>query len=52
MFKITLIAALLVSSAAVAQEQTNSDREAIKREQRIQALNKMPPSVFNICRGC
>jgi len=52
MFKIALISALLVSSVAVAQERPNTDQDAVKREQRIQALNKMPPSVFNICRGC
>ena len=53
MFKVTLVAALLASSAAFAsQDKTVFDAEAIKREQRIKDLSATPPSALNICRRC
>ena len=52
MFKVTLIAALLASSAAFAQDKTTFDAEAIKREQRIKDLTATPRSAMNICRRC
>jgi hypothetical protein len=53
MFKVTLVAALLASSAAfAAQDKTTFDPEAVKREQRIKELSSAPPSALNICRRC
>jgi hypothetical protein len=53
MFKITLIALLFASSAAIAAPQKiKFDPEAIKREQRIAELSRAPASALNICKKC
>jgi hypothetical protein len=53
MFKLTLIAALFASSAALAAPQKiKFDPEAVKREQRIADLSRAPASALNICKKC
>jgi hypothetical protein len=53
MFKLTLVAALIVSSTAIAAPKTiQPDADALKREQRIAELSRAPASALNICRKC
>ena len=53
MFRITLIALLFASPAALAQPQKiKFDPEAVKREQRIAELSRAPASAHNICKKC
>jgi hypothetical protein len=53
MFKITLIAVLFASSAALAApKKINFDPDAVKREQRIAELSRAPASALNICKKC
>jgi hypothetical protein len=48
---IALIVASAIPAANAAGRKESVD-EALKREQRIQALSTAPRSVHNICRGC
>lgn len=51
--KYLIAIALLISTVtAEARVARKFDAEAEKREARIAALSKAPPSANNICRGC